>query len=59
MNARQLGIFAIDGLAIGAATLLAVPFFVVMLARARCEILEFERNTAWVRERALHNGVVV
>lgn len=33
-------------------------FFAVMLARARCEILEFERNTVWVKERALRAGVI-
>lgn len=32
MNARQLGIFALDGLALGAALLLAAPFFFVMIA---------------------------
>jgi heme exporter protein C len=32
-------------------------YFTVVLARARCEILEFERNTAWVRERALQGDV--
>ena len=33
-------------------------FFAVILVRVRCEILEFERNTVWVKERALNQGVV-
>lgn len=32
MYARKLGFFAIDGLALGAAVLLAAPFFFVMAA---------------------------
>jgi heme exporter protein C len=35
-----------------------VYFMVVMFARTRCEILEFERNATWVKERALEKGVV-
>ncbi|MFT4564907.1 MAG: heme exporter protein C, partial [Gammaproteobacteria bacterium] len=35
-----------------------VYFFVIMFARTRWEILEFERNAAWVKERALEKGVV-
>jgi heme exporter protein C len=35
-----------------------VYFIVVMFARTRCEILEFERNAAWVKERALEEGVI-
>jgi len=30
-----------------------IYFFTIMLIRTRCEILEFERNTAWVKQRAL------
>jgi len=32
-------------------------YFTVVLVRARCEILEFERNTAWVKDRALQGAV--
>jgi heme exporter protein C len=33
-----------------------VYFAAVMLQRARCEILEFERNTAWVKQHACRTG---
>ena len=35
-----------------------VYFFAVVLTRIRCEILEFERNTAWVKECASNKGVL-
>ncbi len=34
-----------------------VYFVAVVLVRTRCEILGFERNTAWVKQRALQLGV--